>query len=275
MRRLGFARVSDAGPTLLWPVRTGHRRQQLGSHALRFGSPEPTLKRMKDHESRPWRGLPRVVTADVSRRKLRPMARTDLRAHGVLSGPPQSEPGGPPARGVLECGSLLPLSELPANQPRPQSARGLAQSKTWRRAAALIAVLALASVALAHSYSVDWWKVAGGGGTSTGGGYAVSGTIGQPDAGGPMTNGQYSVTGGFWALPVAVQTPEAPVLSIAVAGPGQVRISWTPATPGFALQSTHSLSPTNWTAAPSGANNPAFVPATEAARFYRLLRAGP
>ena len=34
----------------------------------------------------------------------------------------------------------------------------------------------------AQSYSIDWWKVAGGGGTSTGGAYQISGTIGQPDA---------------------------------------------------------------------------------------------
>jgi len=30
------------------------------------------------------------------------------------------------------------------------------------------------------------------------------------DAGGPMTNGQYSVAGGFWVLPTAVQVTGAP-----------------------------------------------------------------
>ena len=54
--------------------------------------------------------------------------------------------------------------------------------------------------AWAQQYSIDWYKVAGGGGTSTGGVYSVSGTIGQHDAGGPMTGGNYSLTGGFWAL---------------------------------------------------------------------------
>jgi hypothetical protein len=139
-------------------------------------------------------------------------------------------------------------------------------------ALAVLIATALAATALAQSYSVDWWKVAGGGGTSTGGVYAVSGTIGQHDAGGPMTNGQYSVTGGFWALPTAIQTPGSPVLSIAPSAPGQVLISWTPPTPGFRLQSTDSLSPTNWVAAPSGTNNPATVPASVAARFYRLIK---
>ena len=131
------------------------------------------------------------------------------------------------------------------------------------------------TMAQAQTYSVDWSKVAGGGGTSTGGVYAVSGTIGQPDAGGPLTNGQYSVTGGFWVLPTAVQTPGAPLLSIAATVPGQVRISWAPSTPGFTLQSTDSLSPTNWVVAPSGTNNPALVPTSAAARFYRLQKASP
>ena len=50
-------------------------------------------------------------------------------------------------------------------------------------------VLFPATSARAQSYSINWYKVAGGGGTSTGGTYSVSGTIGQHDAGGPMTGG--------------------------------------------------------------------------------------
>ena len=49
----------------------------------------------------------------------------------------------------------------------------------------------------AQNYSIDWYKVAGGGGTSTGGVYSLSGMIGQPDASGAMTGGGYSLTGGF------------------------------------------------------------------------------
>jgi hypothetical protein len=89
-----------------------------------------------------------------------------------------------------------------------------------------------------QSYSIDWSKIAAGEGTSTNRQYSISGTIGQPDAGGPMTNGQYSVTGGFWALPQAVQTVGAPTLTIAPATPGFATISWTPNTPGFVLQET-------------------------------------
>lgn len=77
---------------------------------------------------------------------------------------------------------------------------------------AMVALLPWPVMCVAQSYSVDWYKIAGGGGASTGGVYAVSGTIGQPDASGAMTGGNYSVTGGFWALINVVQTPGAPTL---------------------------------------------------------------
>ena len=126
--------------------------------------------------------------------------------------------------------------------------------------------------ASAQNYSIDWSTIDGGGGTSAGGVYSVSGTIGQPDAGAAMTNGQYSVTGGFWALPTAVQVTGAPTLTIASAGPSQASMSWTPATPGFVLQETLSLSPTNWVNSASGATNPIVVPAILPTKFYRLFK---
>ena len=123
---------------------------------------------------------------------------------------------------------------------------------------------------LAQPFEITSSTIDGGGGTSTGGVYSVSGTIGQPDAGPTLTNGQYAVAGGFWALPQAVQTPGAPLLSIAAAGPGQAQISWEPDTPGFVLQETLSLAPTNWVNSASGTNNPVIVPAATPTKFYRL-----
>ena len=133
-------------------------------------------------------------------------------------------------------------------------------------------LVSLGAFAALGQYSIDWFKIAGGGGTSTGGVYSVSGTIGQPDAGGPMTNGQYSVTGGFWALPTAVQVIGAPSLTIAAAAPGQATISWTPNTSGFGLQETMGLSPINWVNSASHATNPIVVPATLPRKFYRLFK---
>ena len=48
----------------------------------------------------------------------------------------------------------------------------------------IVLVLAMITLAVrAQNYTVDWMTVDGGGGTSTGGVYSVTGTIGQPDAG--------------------------------------------------------------------------------------------
>ena len=87
-----------------------------------------------------------------------------------------------------------------------------------------------------------------------------------------VTNGQYSVTGGFWALPTAVPGTGAPTLTIAPVTSGNASISWTPNTPGFVLQETWVLSPANWTNSVSGATNPIIVPATLPMKFYRLFK---
>lgn len=138
---------------------------------------------------------------------------------------------------------------------------------------ALVAAKLLAGPALlAQSYSIAWHTIDGGGGTSTGGVYAVSGTIGQPDAGPTLSGGGFTLTGGFWALPVAIQTADAPTLTIVPHSPGFALVSWTPATPGFVLQESSPLAPANWTNSPSGGTNPVVVPATVPNRFYRLYK---
>lgn len=124
---------------------------------------------------------------------------------------------------------------------------------------------ALCLVAIAQ-YSVDWHTIDGGGGTSAGGAYSVSGTIGQPDAGGKMAQGRYAVTGGFWVQ--AVQTEGAPMLVITRAGPGQVTISWSSDMSGWVLQESGDLA--SWVDSASGSSNPVTFPISEARRFYRL-----
>ena len=46
-------------------------------------------------------------------------------------------------------------------------------------------------------YEITWSTIDGGGGTSTGGNYALVGITGQPDAG-QMSGGDYVLSGGFW-----------------------------------------------------------------------------
>ena len=125
-------------------------------------------------------------------------------------------------------------------------------------------------------YSIDWYKVAGGGGASTGSGYALAGTIGQPDAGGPLAGGQYSVTGGFWSLISVVQTAGLPSLSISHAG-NSVIVSW-PATGSYTLQQNSDLAaPAGWTASgysvsTSNGTNSVTITSPTGKLFLRLSR---
>jgi hypothetical protein len=66
---------------------------------------------------------------------------------------------------------------------------------------ALAALVLLTSVVLAQGgYDISWFTVDGGGGSSSGGPYTLSGTAGQPDAG-MLSGGTYALTGGFWPGP--------------------------------------------------------------------------
>ena len=129
----------------------------------------------------------------------------------------------------------------------------------------------------AQNYSIDWYKISGGGGTSANGQYSLSGTIGQPDASGAMTGGRYSVTGGFWSLISVVQTPGAPNLAIAQSG-NSVIVSW-PDTGSYTLQQNSNLAtPAGWTTSGytvSTANGTNSITITRSAGnlFFRL--AGP
>ena len=112
--------------------------------------------------------------------------------------------------------------------------------------ACLAGLLLLPVAGHTQSYSIDWFTVDGGGGTSTGGVYSVSGTIGQPDAGATMSGGNYSVDGGFWSFAAVVQTPGAPLLSIRVTAPNTVVVSWPSPSTGFLLQTNNNLATGNW-----------------------------
>src|SRR5216684_6593785 len=89
----------------------------------------------------------------------------------------------------------------------------------------ILVTLAFVSGAQAQNYSVDWFTIDGGGGTSTGGSYSVSGIIGQPDAG-HLSGGNFTLDGGFWGIIAAIQTNGTPPLTITRTAPNTVRVSW-------------------------------------------------
>ncbi len=126
------------------------------------------------------------------------------------------------------------------------------------------------------AFELSWFTIGGGGGTSTGGVFAVSGTIGQPDANTqPMTNGTFSLTGGFWSL-FAVQMPDAPLLTLALTGTNTALVSWPVTALSFQLQENMDLTLTDaWAAVTqpavtNGAQISVTVPASMGTKFFRL-----
>src|SRR5262245_15440590 len=78
---------------------------------------------------------------------------------------------------------------------RSRSLAGRATSFTLSN---LAAALLFSTIAFA-GLDLSWNTVDGGGRTfSTGGGFQLGGTIGQPDAGTPMSGGNFELRGGFW-----------------------------------------------------------------------------
>ncbi|MHC4463712.1 MAG: hypothetical protein ACYS6W_11830 [Planctomycetota bacterium] len=61
----------------------------------------------------------------------------------------------------------------------------------------LLVVLTASAGGGESAYVLDWSTIDGGGGTSSGGPYTLTGTIGQPDAA-YSTGGSYELLGGFW-----------------------------------------------------------------------------
>ena len=136
------------------------------------------------------------------------------------------------------------------------------------------ALLLLTFTVQAQSYSIDWFTIDGGGGTSTGGVYAVSGTIGQPDAG-KMSGGNYSIDGGFWGIVAAVQTPGAPLLSVERLG-SAVRVYWPLPATGFLLDQslvvTGAWSQVSFPYTTNSTHISITVPAPTGNKFYRLRK---
>lgn len=146
---------------------------------------------------------------------------------------------------------------------------------------AVLALLALATLLIqvpagrAQSYSINWYKIAGGGGTSANGQYTLSGTIGQHDAGGPMTGGSYSLTGGFWALFSVIQTPGAPTLYISHSG-NTVTVFWQNVSPWLLEQNNSLTAPAAWSTNSSwtttSGTNYLNITAPTGNLFFRLIQ---
>ena len=91
---------------------------------------------------------------------------------------------------------------------------------------------------------------------STGGGFEVAGTIGQPDAASTLSGGCWSVDPGFWGAYAVIATPGAPALHIRLISLSTVRVSFTPGCGDWVLQRATTLNTeppaTAWADEPPG-----------------------
>jgi hypothetical protein len=148
-----------------------------------------------------------------------------------------------------------------------------------RKLRALLAGAILFGPAVVYGqYAINWYSIDGGGGTSTGGNYAVSGTIGQPDVG-VLSGGGYALSGGFWSLLGVIQTSGAPWLSVARTGTNTVVVSWPGPDSGWKLEAVSNVpaTPAAWTVLPppytaNGTNLTYVEPVPAGDRFYRLTK---
>jgi hypothetical protein len=150
----------------------------------------------------------------------------------------------------------------------------------------IAAISVLASSARAQ-FAIDWSTIDGGGGTSTGGAYTVSGTTGQPDAAWPVDQngfpvrsigGNYTLVGGFWSI---IQN-SLPPLKIE-RRLGNLVLSWPADAAGVVVQSATQLTGggigwSNFVGEPTRVGDqfelvvgPALTPPNPI-RFFRLFR---
>jgi hypothetical protein len=147
------------------------------------------------------------------------------------------------------------------------------------RAGVCLIALLMFSAALVHAqtYSIDWFKIAGGGGTSTNGEYALAGTIGQVDTGRVAATNAYRIEAGFWAI--ALQQLGYPPLNITRADTNYF-VNWLTAEPGMILQQASILgTPTTWSDVPDTVSTNGVTNLVQQAiatgvshRYYRLRR---
>jgi hypothetical protein len=171
----------------------------------------------------------------------------------------------------------------------------------WLGPALALGVLFLSQPAKAQVYSIDWFKLAGGGGTSTSAVYSISSTIGQHDAGTEITNAvlgpfhqapprflpkgiqansaHYSLISGFWAI-YALQTPGAPRLRIFLTSTNTAVVAWPAPSTGWTPQVSTDLSVTLWQVPTQqvnvvGEENQILVSPPLGESFFRLRFTGP
>jgi hypothetical protein len=132
------------------------------------------------------------------------------------------------------------------------------------------------STVQAQPFSVNWFKVAGGGGSSSSAQFSISGTAGQADAGTVRSGGNFSLVTGYWSV-LSIATPGAPALRILRTTTNAVVVTWPAPSAGYVLQNVPALTGFIWQDVPTtpfvadGLNQVVVSPPT-GNRFYRLKK---
>jgi hypothetical protein len=141
----------------------------------------------------------------------------------------------------------------------------------------LVAIFATGMPGLNHAQdlNVNWFTVDGGGGTSSGGAFSVSGTTGQPDAG-VLSGDSYGIQGGFWSNVSILQTSGAPILRIQLVGSSAI-LSWPVGVAGFSLEETTVPSNGPWSPTPQPVldtvvDHTVTVPVINLSKVFRLRK---
>jgi hypothetical protein len=143
--------------------------------------------------------------------------------------------------------------------------------------ACLVGMLVGVPSLLAQEYVIDWHTIDGGGGSSAGGFYMVTGSIGQPDSG-ALSGGNFTLIGGFWAGAVASQSPGAPSLSILHIPPRTVILAWPVSAAGWTLeQNSEGVYSRSWSEVTAGVQvegemRKLVLDFSEGVRFFRLKK---
>lgn len=129
------------------------------------------------------------------------------------------------------------------------------------------------SLPASGQYALDSFAV-GAGNSATGGTYVLDANIGEWDSAASLSGGTYSMDAGFWGV-AAIQTPDAPELTILATTTNTVVVSWPAMGDDFELQQASNLTTPSWSTAPqtvntSGSTRFAVVNPPVGNRFYRL-----
>lgn len=150
--------------------------------------------------------------------------------------------------------------------PPPRSRRGL---KFSLAAMLLLSTLTLRlSTVHAQPFALESWSIDGGGGTSAGSGFSLTGTIGQPDAG-VLAGGGFTLVGGFpgWHI-----VPAGPVtLTVQLRADGRVHVTWARGEAAWQLEvATRFGATADWQTVSAPGATSYTAPTTGPTRFFRL-----